>query len=72
MVDPREGRRSLELFVLDQDGWYAPARPDVDERIASEVLPGVWIDPAWAVLDEPQSVRRLGPSVAGVELPARP
>ena len=70
VVDPREGRAVFELFTLDQDGYYVPTRPDADGRITSTVLPGVWIDPAWAALDELPDGLRLGLSMAGVELPA--
>lgn len=70
VVDPREGRAVFELFTLDRDGYYVPARPDEEGRLASTVLPGVWIDPAWAALDELPDGLRLGLSMAGVELPA--
>ncbi len=72
VVDPREGRAIFELFVLDQDGYYVSARPDETGRIASTVLPGVWIDRAWAALDELPDGLRLGLSMAGVELPVGP
>lgn len=51
VVDPREGRESLDVMLLQPDGGYAPAAPAPDGRICSQVLPGVWADPAWLDYD---------------------
>ena len=69
VVDPREGRASIELFVLEEDGYYTPAKPDRDGRLTSTILPGVWVDPTWAALEELPDGLRLGLSMTGVELP---
>lgn len=46
IIDPREGRRSVALFLLDEAGRYRQARPDDAGRLHSTVLAGLWLDPA--------------------------
>ena len=61
LVDPREGRETIEVLTLDPDGYYVPVPPDAAGRLHSLVLPGVWADAAWlAYGDELPDVVTLG------------
>ncbi len=64
VVDPREGRERLEVLVLDAGGEYRAVEPDADGRLHSTVLPGLWVDPAWLIVDELPSVVRLSTEMA--------
>lgn len=39
-------RNRMEVYRLGADG-YAPVLPGADGRVRSEVMDGMWIDPAW-------------------------
>ena len=47
LIDPRDGRESAQILMLDPTGRHAPVMPDPDGRLYSRILPGVWFDPAW-------------------------
>ena len=64
LLDPRERKESLEVFALEPDGSYAATIPDAGGKLRSTVLPGVWADPAWMLLDELPSVVQLGMAMA--------
>lgn len=59
IVDPREGREAADVFRLGPEGRYRAVEGEVDGRIFSTVLPGLWVDPAWLRVDELPSVVRL-------------
>ena len=65
VVDPREGRERLDMFILDVAGTYAAVVPDAEGRLLSTVLAGLWVDPAWLTDDELPSVMRLATEMAG-------
>ncbi|MEW5930879.1 MAG: Uma2 family endonuclease [Gemmatimonadota bacterium] len=44
LIDPL--REEVELYRLDERGVYKPVLAD-PQRLESEVMPGMWIDPAW-------------------------
>jgi len=52
IIDPRRGSEAIELLLMHEEGYYAPAKPDEDGRYWSLLVPGVWIDPAWLLADE--------------------
>ncbi len=64
LVDPRESKQSWELFVLDAEGRYIAAAPDSEGKLRSSVLPGVWAESRWLLLDELPSVIQLGMAMA--------
>ena len=67
IVDPREGRQSVEAWLLD-GGRYRPIAPDERGRLASAVIPGFVVDPSWlepAMLLDPQ--RALAEAMALLE-----
>lgn len=70
LLDPREGKESCELFTLDPGGYYSAVVQDGVGRLRSTVLPGVWADPGWLLLEELPSVVRLGMEMAGDVGPA--
>ncbi len=45
IIDPDSKR--ADFFVLDEEGRYQRARPDVDGKFQSAVLPGFWISVGW-------------------------
>lgn len=45
LVDPEV--RTLTFFQLDDEGRYHAAKPDASGRLHAQVLPGMWLDPAW-------------------------
>ncbi|HEU0055294.1 MAG TPA: Uma2 family endonuclease [Longimicrobium sp.] len=51
IVDPM--KRTAEVFRLGWDGKYAPVEPGDPPRLVSEVIPGLWIDPAWLWVEAP-------------------
>ena len=51
LVDP--AARSVEVFRLGQAGLYEPVPAGEPGRVRSEVISGLWIDPAWLWADEP-------------------
>jgi Uma2 family endonuclease len=56
IVEGREGRSGVNLFVLGPDGRYVRLEPDADGRLRSRVLDGFWLDPAWLAADPLPSV----------------
>lgn len=64
LVDPRNGKESLEMLTLGPDGSYTAVAPDEDGKRRSAVLPGVWVEPSWMLFDELPSVVRLGTAMA--------
>ncbi len=66
VVDPREGRESLELMTLDPHGYYVAVKPADDGRVFSSVLPGVWANAGWLVYEaELPQVVGLSMAMAG-------
>jgi len=65
VVDPRQGRESLDVFVLDGTGEYVALQPDADGHLRSTVLPGLGVDPSWLTVEELPSVVRLATEMAG-------
>lgn len=47
VIDPRPLRKTLVAYSLTDEGYYDPIAPDGTGRVASVVIPGLWIDPAW-------------------------
>ncbi len=51
VIDPREAQRRADFFCLDDvtrgEGEYRLFATEEDERVASRVLPGFWLRPAW-------------------------
>ena len=64
LVDPRIRNQSFEVLALGPDGCYTAVTPDAEGKLRSTVLPGVWADPGWMLLDELPSVIRLGTAMA--------
>jgi Uma2 family endonuclease len=74
IVEGRDGRSGIWLYVRGQDGKYAQAAPDEDGRLHSTVLPGFWLDPAWLAADPLPKVldcfRALAPEAFGQPAPS--
>jgi len=64
VIDPREGKESFELFVLDGEGFYVLTRPDDGGRVWSTVLPGVWFEPAWLTDERLPKVTKMALQMA--------
>ena len=64
LIDPREGKERLEVLILGQNGSYDRSIADGEGKLRSTVLPGVWVEPGWLLLDELPSVVRLGTAMA--------
>ncbi|MCL5995272.1 MAG: Uma2 family endonuclease [Chloroflexi bacterium] len=47
IIDPRASKRRADFFRLTEDGDYELFATEDDERVASLVLPGFWLRPAW-------------------------
>ena len=47
IVEGREGRNGMTMLRLHEEGYYVEIIPDEDGLLRSQVLPGLWIDPAW-------------------------
>ncbi|HEY0152102.1 MAG TPA: Uma2 family endonuclease [Longimicrobium sp.] len=45
LIEP--GREQAEIYRLNERGVYEPAPVGDPPRLRSEVIPGLWIDPAW-------------------------
>lgn len=45
LIDPKQ--RSAESYRLSGSGMYERISPGDPPRLRSEVIPGLWIDPAW-------------------------
>lgn len=45
MIEP--GREQAEIYRLNERGVYEPVPAVNPPRLTSEVIPGLWIDPAW-------------------------
>lgn len=57
IIDPL--RRTVDLYRLGADARYHPVDEGDPPRLASEVLPGFWIDPHWLWEDPLPTVDRL-------------
>jgi Uma2 family endonuclease len=55
MLDPE--RRTSEFNRLDADGRYQIVPPDADNRLHSDVLPGLWIQADWLFREPLPSLR---------------
>ncbi len=71
IVDSRPGRQRADFYRLDEEGRYRLYATEDDERVASEVLPGFWLRPAWLWEEEPPDplmalaeIRGLSPEAA--------
>ncbi|HEX2203567.1 MAG TPA: Uma2 family endonuclease [Longimicrobium sp.] len=51
LIDPLQ--RAAEVYRLSGSGVYGPVPLGEPPRLRSEVIPGLWIDPAWLWADEP-------------------
>jgi Uma2 family endonuclease len=47
IVDPRPGRRQIDVYRLDEAGRYALVAPDAGGTVHSTVLPGFWLRAEW-------------------------
>ena len=47
IIDPRPGKQRADFLHLDAEGVYTLAATEDDERVASAVIPGFWLRPAW-------------------------
>jgi len=45
LIEP--AREQAEIYRLDERGVYEPVAAGSPARLRSEVMPGLWIDPAW-------------------------
>ena len=66
IFDPREGRGTVDVFVLDADGRYRPVERHGDGTLRSSVVPGFWFDPAWLTAEEEPDVSELAMRMAGI------
>jgi len=64
IIEPRAGREAIDLFVLGDNGQYDAVEPTVDGRLASTVLPGLWLEAAWLTAEEFPPAGRLGTQMA--------
>jgi Uma2 family endonuclease len=51
IIDPEA--ETMEPYRLSDAGAYEPAPLDEAGRVMSEVIPGLWIDPAWMWVERP-------------------
>lgn len=47
IIDPRPGKQRADFFRLDDDGDYRLFATEDDEQVASQVIAGFWLNPAW-------------------------
>ncbi len=47
IIDPRPGKLRADFYTLDEEGDYALFGTEDDEKVASRVLAGFWLRPAW-------------------------
>ncbi|HEX6385593.1 MAG TPA: Uma2 family endonuclease [Anaerolineae bacterium] len=47
IIDPRPGKQRADFFYLDESGDYALFATEDDDKVASKVLSGFWLRPAW-------------------------
>ncbi len=66
IIDPREGRQRVDLYVLDETGRYQPVPPEVGGIYRSVVIPGFWLREAWLWQENPNALAALT-EVVGVE-----
>jgi Uma2 family endonuclease len=66
IIDPREGRQRVDLYVLDETGRYQPVPPEVGGIYRSVVIPGFWLREAWLWQENPNVLAALT-EVVGVE-----
>lgn len=60
VLDPRPGHEAIDVLVLGADGRYEATMPDADGRLASRVMPGIWLDAAWLTAEAFPPAGRLG------------
>jgi Uma2 family endonuclease len=56
IIDPREGKQRVDLYILGDDGRYQPVPPELGGVYRSAVLPGFWIREAWLWQEQPNSL----------------
>ena len=64
IIEPRAGKEAIDLFVLGADGRYEAVEPTDGGRLASTVLPGLWLEAAWLTSEEFPPAGRLGTQMA--------
>ena len=64
IVDPRSGREAVDLYLLDAEGRYERTAVDIDGRLATRVLPGLWLDAAWLTAATLPPAGKLGTEMA--------
>lgn len=47
LIDPRPGKQRADFYLLDEQGQYDLIATEETERVASTVLAGFWLKPAW-------------------------
>jgi Uma2 family endonuclease len=47
IIDPRPGKQRADFFRLDDNGDYRLFATEDDEQVASQVISGFWLKPAW-------------------------
>ncbi len=47
IIDPRPSKHRADFFKLDENGKYVLFGTEDDAQLASHILPGFWLDPAW-------------------------
>ena len=47
LIDSRPGQERADFYRLDDEKRYALFATESDEKVASEVLEGFWLRPAW-------------------------
>ena len=57
LIDP--ARERAAVYRLNADGLYEPAPEGDPPRLRSEVMPGLWIDPAWLWSDPMPTVNSV-------------
>jgi Uma2 family endonuclease len=65
IVDPREGKQRVDLYVIDERGRYQPVLP-VDGAYHSTVLPNFRVKEEWLWAEEPNALAALS-SIVGPE-----
>jgi Uma2 family endonuclease len=59
IIDPREGRQRVDVFVLDATGRYQPIPPEEGGIYRSVVIPGFWLREAWLWQEYPDTLSTL-------------
>lgn len=66
VADSRPGRHRVDFYALDETGTYHLLATEDDERVASQVLPGLWLKPAWLWAENPPSPLEALCEIAGL------